>query len=151
MLSPFFVLLHELLLCGTRGVTVQPCSSNSLRYFSLGQSAICQISDLTVYMQAWHINSVICRMAELRQKKSRPKAICWDRTKNQPAVPPGLTCHYNTPTLRIPSYADLCLRRVMLRRTYLGNESCSDCPRKSIRFYVFHCNLTIYSSLEKNW
>ena len=40
--------------------------------------------------------------------------------KNQPAVPPGLTYHYNTPTLRIPSYADLCLRRVMLRRTYWG-------------------------------
>ena len=40
--------------------------------------------------------------------------------KNQPAVPPGLTYHYNTPTLRIPSYADLCSRRVMLRRTYLG-------------------------------
>lgn len=42
--------------------------------------------------------------------------------KNQPAVPPGLTYHYNTPTLRIPSYADFCLRRVMLRRTYLGIE-----------------------------
>lgn len=40
--------------------------------------------------------------------------------KNQPAVPPGLTYHYNTPTLRIPSYADFCSRRVMLRRTYSG-------------------------------
>ena len=59
---------------------------------------------------------------------------------------------YHTSTLRIPTYADFCLRSAILRRTYSALEpaqSLSDCPRKPIRFCLFCRALTIRNSLEK--
>ena len=56
-----------------------------------------------------------------KQKKSCPcKILCWDRTDNHPAVPPGLT-RRTRPLLRILTYADLCSRRVQLRLAYSGD------------------------------
>ena len=66
-------------------------------------------------------------------------------------MPPGLTYHYNTPTLRIPTYADFCLRSAILRRTYSGKSPVSDCPRKPIQLYVFRRNHTSLRLSEGKW